>query len=512
MNLNNNSKNLMDLSFNFFGDTNPIEDTKCFYYDLTQYDPPLIQQNMFSPHYNQMPNESINLELLINSYEWLRLVQNHSNDYTLICAYCEKNLFDSCQKNSLTDCLYSHEDCYEHKQALQRYQLIQQSYPSPSTKSNSNSNIQFKHEEFDTCMSSYEATEVANSAKSPVKSSNTQQSILKAINNRKIHIPCPICNSKVVNMSDHLVKKHNIKDRNQRKSLLDSVRRNYLSYIESSKVNSTSQQLQVIQNSSIFDREPLRKSKKQVKCPLCPDENKSFVNISDHLIKIHHLSTSEERKPVLKSIKLNDKRQEINVNSSGFDSSLSTTDFDVELTNETQNGTQKLKKVDSLENKKDTQKLKLIRKNILKRYSLQQKIKLKNKLNKVSQASSKSKDDDETLKKFIEIEAKIHSTFDVLNDLRGQVDSTTQQLKYLTRELNLLKENFTQSSQFELLMKQYNTQSLNLESQPTTTTTAENINETTNICLDQNIIFDYYENQNTDVSVVYCLGYIICLL
>ena len=40
-----------------------------------------------------------------------------------------------------------------------------------------------------------------------------------------------------------------------------------------------------------------------IKCPICTDENKYFVNISDHFIKIHHLNTSEMRKPFLKKIK-----------------------------------------------------------------------------------------------------------------------------------------------------------------------------------------------------------------
>jgi len=53
--------------------------------------------------------------------------------------------------------------------------------------------------------------------------------ILKAINRRKLQLACPICSSCVVNMSDHLVKKHSIKDRNERKYLMDLVRRTYLS-------------------------------------------------------------------------------------------------------------------------------------------------------------------------------------------------------------------------------------------------------------------------------------------
>ena len=65
-----------------------------------------------------------------------------------------------------------------------------------------------------------------NSSKSP---NSKNHSILKAINKRKLQLACPICSSSVVNMSDHLVKKHSIKDRNERKYLMDLVRKKYLS-------------------------------------------------------------------------------------------------------------------------------------------------------------------------------------------------------------------------------------------------------------------------------------------
>jgi hypothetical protein len=46
-------------------------------------------------------------------------------------------------------------------------------------------------------------------------------------------------------------------------------------------------------------------NRKLIRCPICKDENKYFVNISDHLIKIHHLISSDSRKPFLKAIKQN---------------------------------------------------------------------------------------------------------------------------------------------------------------------------------------------------------------
>lgn len=57
-------------------------------------------------------------------------------------------------------------------------------------------------------------------------------------------------------------------------------------------------------------------NRKFIKCPICLDENKYFVNISDHLIKIHHLVTSEMRKPILKQIKEN---STLCINKSQFD-------------------------------------------------------------------------------------------------------------------------------------------------------------------------------------------------
>jgi hypothetical protein len=43
--------------------------------------------------------------------------------------------------------------------------------------------------------------------------------------------------------------------------------------------------------------------KKLIKCPLCTNNEKYFVNISDHLIKIHHIIDGSIRKSILKQIK-----------------------------------------------------------------------------------------------------------------------------------------------------------------------------------------------------------------
>lgn len=200
--------------------------------------------------------------------------------------------------------------------------------------------------------------------------------ILKAINKRKFKISCPLCSSKILNMSDHLLKKHSISDRNQRKNLMDMVRSNYISNPSSMQqlLNDQSSPNQTIKNkfinnninfiysdqqakkikinneiqstnipasfstinnndnsNSILNLSPTslnsisnnsnksnssngipnhqnpsqfhQNHRKSVKCPICVDDNKYFVNISDHLIKIHHLIDSDQRKPILRQIK-----------------------------------------------------------------------------------------------------------------------------------------------------------------------------------------------------------------
>ncbi len=165
--------------------------------------------------------------------------------------------------------------------------------------------------------------------------------ILKAINKRKLQLSCTMCSSKVLNMSDHLLKKHSIRDRNMRKNLMDQVKDIYLSKQEHSTaefskklsnelefngLNTTHSSLVKINEKSFSKtklfNEPkqseasnsnastsqhqqnlLNQQRKMIKCPICTDENKYFVNISDHFIKIHHLITSEMRKPFLKKIK-----------------------------------------------------------------------------------------------------------------------------------------------------------------------------------------------------------------
>lgn len=52
--------------------------------------------------------------------------------------------------------------------------------------------------------------------------------LLKQMNKRKLHLPCPLCDSLVVNMSDHLAKTHMIVDFKQRKVLLNQVRNTHI--------------------------------------------------------------------------------------------------------------------------------------------------------------------------------------------------------------------------------------------------------------------------------------------
>ena len=179
----------------------------------------------------------------------------------------------------------------------------------------------------------------ATQHKKPTGSSDTL--ILKAINRRKLQLACPICSSCVVNMSDHLVKKHAIKDRNERKYLMDLVRKTYLKMSVSQSSSSSStlptppQEVQkqppkpAVQNklpnkvveqpsesAAQFNLSSGQNNRKFIKCPICLDDNKYFVNISDHLIKIHHLVTSEMRKPILKQIKEN---STLSINKNQFD-------------------------------------------------------------------------------------------------------------------------------------------------------------------------------------------------
>jgi hypothetical protein len=140
-------------------------------------------------------------------------------------------------------------------------------------------------------------------------SMKSNEIILKAINKRKLQISCPLCSSKVLNMSDHLLKKHLIKDRKQRKSIMDSIRKTFLdmsvkSLSSSENNSSTNGDSNAAESSTnhLQQKNSHSSSRKLIKCPICED-NKHFVNISDHLIKIHHLIDSEKRRHILKQIK-----------------------------------------------------------------------------------------------------------------------------------------------------------------------------------------------------------------
>ncbi len=185
-------------------------------------------------------------------------------------------------------------------------------------------------------------TGTSNSSNNTLSARNENNNlILKAINKRKLQLSCTMCSSKVLNMSDHLLKKHSIRDRNMRKNLMDQVKDIYLSKQEHStieftkkltneldlneptpsassltkisgksdvkKKNFSEQKQHEAANSNSLSQQQqqilLNQQRKMIKCPICTDENKYFVNISDHFIKIHHLNTSEMRKPFLKKIK-----------------------------------------------------------------------------------------------------------------------------------------------------------------------------------------------------------------
>lgn len=325
----------------------------------------------------------------------------------------------------------SDKDMYFTSSTSQQDQPYSESSHNPKS-SSSNSNLS--------------ENETDRSKISPKSLQSDNNLILKAINKRKLQLACPICSSCVVNMSDHLVKKHSIKDRNERKYLMDLVRRTYLSIgktntpaqppavaaaalkpatllsappillpiqrqvmlsptspiqekILAASLNNiiqNQQQSQLVQlaqnqikrtdvsiqqnpqiveqmngqqtvyNNGVLSNEIImsqennklsgdsnnvatnsnqvqagpssspsmssasnlpntsnnslnsnnNNNRKFIKCPICLDENKYFVNISDHLIKIHHLVTSEMRKPVLKQIKEN---STLCINKSQFD-------------------------------------------------------------------------------------------------------------------------------------------------------------------------------------------------
>ncbi|CAF0851762.1 unnamed protein product [Brachionus calyciflorus] len=52
--------------------------------------------------------------------------------------------------------------------------------------------------------------------------------LLKLMNKRKLHLPCPLCQALVVNLTDHLTKTHFIKNINERRNFIDSVRNEFI--------------------------------------------------------------------------------------------------------------------------------------------------------------------------------------------------------------------------------------------------------------------------------------------
>lgn len=178
-----------------------------------------------------------------------------------------------------------------------------------------------------------------SSESSSSSSDNTSEAIeynynflLKQMNKRKLHLPCPLCQSPVVNLSDHLAKTHSIVDVKQRKLLLNAVRNKYIlnptgmrELLETNKylldkvdVNFAAQaspsseaKQEIFQDisSKVLNlvETPDHTSndkRKLVRCPLCVGENVFFVNISDHLIKKHSVN-GVDRAQILTSLEVN---------------------------------------------------------------------------------------------------------------------------------------------------------------------------------------------------------------
>ncbi len=259
------------------------------------------------------PNSN-QVQSLLSKYEWLKLVQHDRHNIeqqqiVLLCVYCDL-YYTFNDYYSVQQFLTSHQQSNEHKCSRLNY---------ASTKAD-HENYMDRFLMLNETIADIGAIPDAQSAQMAphqelFKTEEEYGSILKAINKRKLHISCPLCVSKVVNMSDHLVKKHLIRDRNQRKCLMDTVRRNYLKseqlnelehveYKQEHRKQQKHQQHQHQHQKVTMKTKAIKKpERKLVQCPICTNKTKYFVNISDHLIKVHRLITSELRKPILKSIK-----------------------------------------------------------------------------------------------------------------------------------------------------------------------------------------------------------------
>ncbi len=146
---------------------------------------------------------------------------------------------------------------------------------------------------------------------------NNRKSLLRMINGRKEDLTC-YCGSIVKNIHNHLKKKHSSQNltKKQRKDIVKDIIENT---IENTIENYLSSQLTLpcpIDFENVSSKHGITKINKNIsgqqhqdegkkskcKCPLCKDEKQPYANISDHLIKIHHLE-ADERKVILNQIK-----------------------------------------------------------------------------------------------------------------------------------------------------------------------------------------------------------------
>lgn len=103
----------------------------------------------------------------------------------------------------------------------------------PNNQRSTRSMVSFQKAEANSSPSSGESNQAT--ARSSISSLQTVKKInfdfnflLKLMNKRKLHLPCPQCKALVVNLTDHLTKTHSVKNINERRNLIDSVRSEYI--------------------------------------------------------------------------------------------------------------------------------------------------------------------------------------------------------------------------------------------------------------------------------------------
>ena len=127
--------------------------------------------------------------------------------------------------------------------------------------------------------------------------------IIKDIRKRRVKLTCVLCWSTVRNMTDHLLKTHIITDRNERKTWIEHMTLHYLNNkIHMRTANDESVEASMETTTSRKLRWSRVDKRKRVNCSEC--KSKYLVNISDHLIKTHHMKTRASRKQILTKIHL----------------------------------------------------------------------------------------------------------------------------------------------------------------------------------------------------------------